>query len=82
MKVSKILFLPLTLSVIVFLHEEAGLGAIVRRCLVVLTLGTILWIIYNLLKEQIFPIRMIIFATLVAVASFLLIIATLSKTGW
>jgi hypothetical protein len=54
----------------------------IRQTLIILILGTILWLLYQLLKEPPKPIKIIAFTTLASVVSIVNVIITLVKTGW
>jgi hypothetical protein len=74
--------LPIVLSILaVGLEGISGDLEFLRRVVVVLTLGSILWSIYNLLKEPAKP-KTIILTTITAVLSLVLLIGTVSQTGW
>lgn len=82
MKNLKSALLPLLLCMMLFLYRASLLNIFVRRGLVVLCLGTILWSIFKLLKEPVLNVKRIITVTLIGVISFLFVIVTLSNTGW
>jgi uncharacterized membrane protein len=82
MKERKWVFLPLIFSVMLSFYRGELWGVFVKRGLVVLTLGSVLWSFYNLLKEPVIVVKMIITGILIGVISLLLVILTLSKTGW
>lgn len=82
MKDYKRLISPLIFFMVFSFYWVAVFGVSVRRVLVVLTLGTILWSIYNLLKEPVLSGKVMIIVMLVAITSLLFVIITVSKTGW
>ncbi|OIK12141.1 hypothetical protein BIV60_16860 [Bacillus sp. MUM 116] len=82
MKNLKWAFLPLLFSVMLFFYRASIINVFVRRCLVILCLGTILWTIYTELKEPVLNGKMIFTITLIGVISFLFVIVTLSNIGW
>lgn len=53
-----------------------------RRSLAILTLGMVLWFIYEQLKEPDLEGRLIIILCVIVVTSVLLVLGTLLKTGW
>jgi hypothetical protein len=82
MKGRKILFLPLLLSIIFSSNWVIDIATYLRRGLVILTLGMILWFIYDHLKEPDLPGRIIIVLCVIVVSLVLLVLGTLLKTGW
>jgi hypothetical protein len=67
---------------IVSLNWFVEIEVYVRRGMVLLTLGTILWFIYDLLKEPVLPGQLVIVVFLVSLFSILLVLGTLLKIGW
>lgn len=79
MKAITYYLLPLILAIIVSMH---WLDTNIRRGIILLILGTLLWFFFKLLKEHVVPLRIVISITVVTIVSFLLIVLTLLKTGW
>jgi hypothetical protein len=82
MRIRKIVFFPVLLSMIVSMNWVVEMSIFLKRCLAILTLGMILWIIYDHLKEPDLAGRIIIVLCFVVVTSVLLILGTLLKIGW
>jgi hypothetical protein len=82
MKVRKIIILPLILSIIFSSNWANDIATYMRRGLAILTLGMILWFIYEHLKEPDLAGRNIIVLSVIVVTSVLLVIGTLLNTGW
>lgn len=53
-----------------------------RKVVIILTLTSILWSIYNLLKEPSTPKKLIVMTIISSVISIVFVLATLLKTGW
>jgi hypothetical protein len=82
MKVRKIIFLPILFSIIFSTNWAVDIATYLRRGLALLTLGMILWFIYDYLKEPDLAGRIILVLCVSVVISFLLVLRTLLKTGW
>jgi hypothetical protein len=78
----KWIFAPLLFSIVVSFYRADLFESFVRRGLVILTLGAILWSFYRVLKEPKLVVKKIMTAIIIGVLSFLLIILTLINTGW
>ncbi|MDZ5473351.1 hypothetical protein SM124_16655 [Bacillus sp. 31A1R] len=81
MKFQKIILL-LILTFIVSLNWFVDMGVYVRRGVVLLTLGTILWVIFDQLKASILQGKHVLFVFFVSFICILLVLGTLLKTGW
>lgn len=81
MRVYPFFFLPFLLSVVTYMVGQTGSGGM-RRSLIILTLGTILWTVYQVLKEPAVSVKKISIVAFVAAVSLSLIAAVLKETGW
>ncbi|UHA61428.1 hypothetical protein KDJ21_007160 [Metabacillus litoralis] len=82
MNLPKLMLLPLILSMIVACNVFIEMAISVRRGLIVLTLGSILWFIYEQLKEPVVSVQLVIVIFVFSTFAFLLVVWTLFETGW
>ncbi len=82
MNLYKLMLLPLILSIIVACNVFIEMANSARRGLIVLTLGSILWFVYEQLKEPVVSIQLVIVVFVFSMTSVLLVVWTLFKTGW
>jgi len=80
-KFRKIILL-LILTFIVALNGFVDMEVYVRRGVVLLTLGTILWVIFEQLKAPILRGKLVLFVFFVSFICILLVLGTLLKMGW
>lgn len=82
MNLYKLMLLPLILSIIVACNVFIEMANSARRGLIVITLGSILWFVYEQLKEPVVSIQLVIVVFVFSMTSVLLVVWTLFKTGW
>ncbi|TWT14283.1 hypothetical protein [Planomicrobium sp. CPCC 101079] len=79
MKASRIIILPLILSGIV---AFAGVEMLMRRSLAGLALAAIIYAFFILFQEPAPSAKKILFVSIAAAVSFLLLVLTWIKVGW
>lgn len=82
MKNCKGLFLPLIFSIMSLFCTGELVGFLVRRGLVILTLGIILWTIYKQFGEPILVVKRIVTVIIIGLVSLLFIFIAIYNSGW